>query len=64
VFKLVLLPSEMSRDVRQVMKQDIMKHMGRPATALEAEKVNAEVASIHAESARADDILLVSHCAH
>lgn len=43
----------------QVKKHDIMKHMGRPATAKEAEKVNAEVLSIQADSAQADALLAV-----
>lgn len=38
-----------------------MKHMGRPATAREAEKVNAEVQGILADSVQADALLAVGH---
>lgn len=42
-------------------KHDLMKHMGRPATAREAEKVNAEVLSIQGEIAQADALLGVRY---
>ncbi len=45
----------------QAKKQEIVRVMGRAATASEAQKVMAEVAGIQADSAQADDTLAVSH---